>query len=220
MSDTPVAGRLRRPGWRDPRLLVGLVLIAVAVTAVSAMVRSADTTVPYYAARDTLTPGTVITEDDVVVVRARVSGGGYIAADGSGDDAGNGDAGSTEAPWGKVVTRVVGDGELLPAAALADPEDFDGRTIAVRTALPLAAGIDTGSLVDVYLTVERAGAPETRLVASDLVVESVDTEDGSFSSSSTETVYVVVPQGDLEDFLDALAADGDISVVGIAGGGK
>ncbi|HZJ39418.1 MAG TPA: hypothetical protein VFD20_00510, partial [Demequina sp.] len=72
MSDTPVAGRLRRPGWRDPRLLAGLLLIAVAVTAVAGIVRSADTTFPYYAAADTLTPGTVLTRDDVVVVRVRI----------------------------------------------------------------------------------------------------------------------------------------------------
>ncbi len=204
MSDTPVAGRLRRPGWRDPRLLVGLLLIAVAVTAVAGIVRSADTTFPYYAAADTLTPGTVLTADDVVVVRVRIPDGTYVAPG--------------EEPWGQVVTRVVGNGELMPRAALAAPADFNGRPIAVRTSLPLADGVERGSVVDVYLTRTDADEPRTELVASGLVVESVDHDSGSFSAGSVETVYVVVPQRDIEQFLDALAAEGDISVVGPAGG--
>ncbi len=204
MSDTPVAGRLRRPGWRDPRLLVGLLLIAVAVTAVAGIVRSADTTVPYYAAADTLTPGTVLARDDVVVVRVRIPDGTYVAPG--------------EEPWGQVVTRVVGHGELMPHAALAEPADFTGRSIAVRTSLPLADGVERGSVVDVYLTRTDADEPRTELVASRLVVESVDHDSGSFSAGSVETVYVVVPQRDIAQFLDALAAKGDISVVGLAGG--
>lgn len=199
-----MAGRLRRPGWRDPRLLVGLLLIAVAVSAVAGIVRSADTTFPYYAAADTLTPGTVLTTDDVVVVRVRVPDGTYVAPG--------------EEPWGQVVTRVVGNGELMPRAALAAPADFDGRPIAVRTSLPLADGVERGSVVDVYLTRTDADEPRTELVASSLVVESVDHDSGSFSAGSVETVYVVVPQRDIEQFLDALAAEGDISVVGPAGG--
>ncbi len=204
MSDTPVAGRLRRPGWRDPRLLVGLLLIAVAVTAVTGIVRSADTTVPYYAAKDTLTPGTMLSQDDVVVVKVRIPDGRYVAPG--------------QEPWGQVVTRVVGDGELVPHAALADPEDFSGRPIAVRTSLPLADGVERGAVVDVYLTRTDAEEPQTELVASSLVVESVDHDSGSFSAGSVETVYVVVPQRDIAQFLDALAAKGDISVVGPAGG--
>lgn len=204
MIETPVAGRLRRPGWRDPRLLVGLLMIAVAVTAVTGIVRASDTTAPYYAAKDTLAPGTVLTRDDVVVVHVRIPSGPYVAP--------------TQEPWGQVVTRVVGDGEIVPRAALADPDDFDGRPIAVRTSLPLADGVERGSLVDVYLTRTDADEPRTELIASGLAVESVDDDSGSFSAGSVETVYVVVPRGDVGPFLDALASQGDISVVGPVGG--
>ena len=175
MQRTVPAGRLRRPGWRDPRLLVGLLLIAISVTAVTGIVRSSDTTVPYYAAKNTLTPGTVLARDDVVVVQARIPAGTYVMPG--------------EQPWGQVLTRVVGDGELVPLAALADQDDFTGRPIAVRTSLPLAAGVQRGSMVDVYLTRTDADEPETTLVASGLVVESVDDESRSFSTGSVETSF-------------------------------
>jgi len=204
MGDAPVAGRLRRP-----RLLIGLLLIAISVTAVGAVVRSADDTSPYFAVRSTVTPGTVIGPDDVRVVHVRLEGGDYVAA--------------SEKPWGKVVTRVVGKGELLPAAALAPAEGFDARTVAVRTALPLADGIGAGSVVDVYLTSDATGSnstsPTTRAVARGLTVESVAHDGGSFSGAKIETVYVVVPASGIEGLLDALASGGEISVVGLAGGG-
>lgn len=204
MGDAPVAGRLRRPGWRDPRLLIGVLLIAISVTAVTAVVRSADETSPYYAARGTLTPGSVVTRDDVQVVHVRLAGGDYVAAG--------------EEPWGRVVTRVVGKGELLPSGALSAAGAFDARTIAVQTSLPLAEGVDAGSIVDVYLTSDD-DAPQTRVVARGLTVESVDHDAGSFSGATMETVYVVVPKAGVEELLDALAAGGGISVVGLAGGG-
>jgi hypothetical protein len=203
-STGPVAGRIRRPSWRDPRLLVGLVLIAVSVAAVSAIVRNADQTTPYYAARGPIAPGTVLTEADVVVVSARVAGDTYVP--------------SSQEPWGKVVTRVVGDGELLPSAALSEREDFSGRPVAVRTTLPLAASIDRGAVVDVYVTIEDdAGKPVTRLIGSALVVDGVVREDSAFGVGLGETVYVVVPVREVAAFLEALAGGGDISVVGLAG---
>jgi len=204
MGGAPIAGRLRRPGWRDPRLLLGLLLIAVSVTAVTATVRSADETAPYYAARTTLTPGTIVTRDDVKIVRVRIEGGTYVAP---GDE-----------PWGKVVARVIGRDELLPAGALTAAENFAARTIAVRTTLPLADGIDAGSVVDVYLTTDDDN-PSTSVVARGLTVESVEHDDGSFSASTVETVYVVAARDEVEGLLDALASRGDISVVGVAGGG-
>ena len=94
----PIAGRLKRPTWRDPRLLIGIALIALSVVSVGSMVRSADTTVPHYAASEVLTPGTVLTQANVVVTRVRVSQGEYLGAD-------------ADAPWGQVVTRVVEPGE-------------------------------------------------------------------------------------------------------------
>lgn len=203
MSETPIAGRLRRPGWKDPRLLVGIALVLMSVVAVSGLLRGADRTTPYYAAKSTLVPGQILSKDDVFVTRARLDQGNYIAADSS--------------PWGQVVTRVIGKGELLPASSLADAAQQRTRSVAVQTTLPLSAAIDRGSVVDVYVTDTQVDAPRTEVVASALVVESVDRESGSFGSGQGETVYVLVPQDQIESFLTALASDGEISVVGPGG---
>jgi hypothetical protein len=180
--------------------------VALSVVAVASIVRSADVTVPHYAARDTLTPGTILGEGDVVITRVRVDAAGYLDADAAD-------------PFGQVVTRVIGAGELIPAGALTEVDNFDARPVAVRTTLPLAESIGRGALVDVWLTVEGEDGPESRLVAGGLVVDQVDRATGALSVGNAETVYVVVPVPQMPEFLDAIAADGDISVVGLAGSG-
>ncbi len=199
-----VAGRLTRPGWRDPRLLVGIVLIAASVAGVVSLVRANDRTVPVFVAVDDLVPGAVLDEGDVAVAHVRVDTDAYV--------------GALDEPWGQVVIRAVGEGELLPTGALADAADFTSRPVALRTTRPVSEGIARGSLVDVWLTVlDDAGTPSSNLVAQSLVVDAVARDDGSFAGTGIETVYVVVPEEQMEGFLDAIAVEGELSVVGLAG---
>lgn len=194
----PMPVRLRRPGWRDPRLVIGVLLIAVALIGVMLLLRSADRTAPVYAAREALVPGTVLEPDDLVVVDVRV-GDGYA------------EPGADE-PWGRTVTRTVGAGELLPSAALAAPEDYDGRPVAVEVSQPLADGIVPGALVDVWVTPDDGTA--SRLVGEALPVAAVERDPGGFAADG-ETVYVVVPAATVGPLLDALAVDGSVAVVGM-----
>lgn len=200
----PVAGRLKRPSWRDPRLLIGLLLIAVSVIAVSTVVRGSDQTAPYYAANAVLTPGTVLKESDLLIAHVRVGDGVYVLAD-------------AEPPWGSVVTRIVGAGELVPADAVSSVAEVDVRAVAVRTSTPLARGIENGSIVDVWLTTEVDGSPVSTQVANGLVVNQVERDEGAFAVGSNETVYVLVPANAMSEFLGAIATEGDVSIVGQAG---
>lgn len=119
-----------------------------------------------------------------------------------------------------IVTRVVAPGELLPAAAITDSRSFDGRPVAVRPALPLAAAVTRGAVVDVYITVEDdSGRHSSRLIGESLVVDDVTADESGFGIGTGETVYVVVPAPKIADFLEAIATGGDISVVGLASGG-
>lgn len=205
-ESSPVAGRLRRPGWKDPRLLVGVLLIAVAIVGVSAIVQGADRTVAYYAADTTLTPGMVLDEGHVAVAQVQVADDVYVAAN------------ATAQPWGQVVTRVIEQGELVPASALESPTDFDGRPVAVVTTSPVAPDIVAGSQVDIWVTAPNAqGDPMSSLVGEQLVVADVMREDGAFSMSRAPTVYVVVPADQIQPLLQALAVDGDVAVVGRGG---
>src|SRR5450756_2388895 len=117
---SPPAVRLRRPGWRDTRFLVGLVLVALSVAMGSAAFSAAARTVPVFVAAEPLVPGEAVDVGAVVVrqVRLAESLDRYLRADGA-------------PPGGVGGGRSVGGGELVPVAALAPTADLQVRPVAI-----------------------------------------------------------------------------------------
>ena len=145
----PAAARLRAPSWRDPRLLVGLLLVLGAVVLGARVVAAADDTSPYYAAARPLVPGDRVGADDVRVVDVRLpdSADGYVGAR------------DPLAP-GTVATRTVGEGELLPRSALGTQGDVALQPVGIPVEAA-APGLGTGAVVDVWVALpdpERAGS--------------------------------------------------------------
>ncbi|WP_297081630.1 hypothetical protein [uncultured Demequina sp.] len=172
--------------------------MSVAVVGVALALQSADRTVAHYAAQSALAPGTVLEPDDLRVVHVRVGDGGYVTADAP--------------PWGMVVTRAIGSGELVPVAALGEPGSWDGRVLGVVAHAPVDPEIEAGSTVDLWLTVEDGAG--SAVIAEDLVVAAVAREDGAFSVSGGETVYLSIPSEDVASVLDAVGSGGSVTVVG------
>ena len=87
MSDvtTTQANRLRRPTWKDSRLLVGLLLVPCCQTALGGFVVSRPRTpVPVYAAKPTSCLGQALGDGDVQRVDVRLGDtmGRYLSAEG------------------------------------------------------------------------------------------------------------------------------------------
>ncbi len=204
-TTTPAARRVRRPGWRDPRLGVGVLLVAASVALGAWAVGGAGDGTPVYAAREVLTPGEVLTADRLVVVTARLpEPERYLSADGV-------------LPAGAVATRLVGHGELVPLAAVGSPEDVAVRPVGVPVAGPLGSSVVTGAVVDLWVTGAEPGRTDgspvpPALVAADLRVSGVADGDGLFVGAATTVVDVLVPQDALEAVLAALAGEGDVTL--------
>lgn len=179
----PATARVRGPRWRDPRLLVGVVLVLVSVAVGGRLYASADNTTQVWAAAHDLDEGSVIHADDVVLrgvqlgdVKPR-----YLAA-------------STH-PTGYVVVRAVRKGELLPSGAVVRPGEVAQRrqvTVPVRRD-HLPPGLQPGRRVDVYATAKPSGGdrPRPELVVSGAVVAAVD-DSGSRLGSTGADVGVVL----------------------------
>ncbi len=202
---SPTAVRWRRPGWRDPRLLVGLVLVAASVALGSWAVGSAGRTVPVLAAADALVVGRPLADQALVVRRVQLVDAErlYLPAE-------------ADLPGDLVVTRAVGAGELVPAAAVTSSRDLGLREVAVDASGPLASTVVEGSLVDLWFVPDASSAtpvPQPRELAAGLTVAQVSVPTGALAVGSGATVHVMVPVDDLTDVLAALAAEGSIEVV-------
>lgn len=141
---TPPAARLRPARWRDLRLVVGVLLVLTSVAVGARVVSSADDGVPVWAAARPLGPGQSVTVADLQQVTVRLAEPSrYLSA-------------RARPPVGYQVVRAVGQGELLPAAALAAPERAAARRVVVDVPSSEADGLRPGQPVDVYV-VEGAG---------------------------------------------------------------
>jgi hypothetical protein len=206
----PAAARLRRPRWRDPRLLTGVVIVALSVALGSWVVASAGRTVPVFVADGALTPGEAVTADALRVADVRLGAGTarYLPAD-------------EPLPADLVALRVVDDGELLPLSALGAGSDV--RSVAVPVASGLSDRIRAGAVVDLWFVPDvpvapDADAPEPSALARDVVVEQVDAEEGAIVVDGGVTLHVLVPDDSLPTVLTALSGTGSVAVVPVAGG--
>lgn len=209
---SPVASRLRRPSWRDPRLLVGLVIVAGAMALGSWAVSAAAASTPVYLARATLTPGERVTAADLVIAQVRLDAAEvalYLPA-------------GAAPPQGLVVLRTVADGELVPRSAVGDAAALEFRPVPVSVEVAPSSGVAPGALVDLWVTpaaVDGVQAEEPRPLASGLEVAEVARPTGGFAVGGRTIVHVLVPTDLLPDILGALASEGAVQVVLVPGSG-
>jgi hypothetical protein len=184
---SPPATRAGRPGWRDPRLAVGVALVAVAALLGATVLGDRDTTT-VWAARTALAEGQAVGADDLVARDLRFADADaaarYVAADGP-------------VPAGLTLTRDVGAGELLPAAAVGDGAE---ALLEVPLAVPaeaLPATVRAGSVVDVWVTPDPdlAAVTDTEegdslLVFASVRVVAISRPGGALGPAATRQVIV------------------------------
>jgi hypothetical protein len=149
----PPALRATAPGWRDPRLWIGIVLVAVSVVAGARLLSAADDTVGVWAVAADVGPGDALSPDDLVATRVRFADTGDLAGYFTVDE---------PLPADLEVTRGVGAGELLPRTAVGSVGATDTLQVPVAVEAEQVPGsVGAGSVVDVYL-VASAGAARAR----------------------------------------------------------
>ena len=149
----PAAVRASRPGWRDPRLWVGIVIVAVSVVAGARLLAAADDTVSVWAVAADVGAGDALRPDDLVATRVRFADSGDLATYFTVDQ---------RLPAELEVTRGVGAGELLPRAAVGSLGATNTLEVPVAVEAEQVPGsVRAGSVVDVYL-VTSAGAAAGR----------------------------------------------------------
>ncbi|GGO71284.1 hypothetical protein [Nocardioides deserti] len=191
-SSPPPATRTGTPGWRDPRLWIGVLVVAASVVIGARVVDGADDTVQVWAVVSDLGAGDRVGEEDLVARRVRFADEGldrYFTV----DDA---------LPPDLALVRGVGADELLPRAAVGSADD--AGTVSVPLAVDLVPpAVAEGSVVDVYLT-GSAGTPDGP-VLDDVVVVDVPALDDGFGATGERQLVVAVDEDDAEDFFARLS---------------
>lgn len=183
-----------RPGWRDPRLWIGVALVAISVVVGARLLAAADESVAVWVAASDLAAGDELTADDLEARRVRFVDEAdldrYVAAD-------------QPLPGDARLLRGVGAGELLPRAALgsADEAGILQLPIAVEPAL-VPDSVRPGSVVSVYVR-DTARCEECAGAA----LEGVTVLDAPAGDDLTGTRQLVlaVEQADADRWFELLA---------------
>lgn len=207
-TPVPPATRVVRPGWRDPRLWIGVLLVVGSVVLGARLLASADDTVAVWAVSSERGTGTPLTEEDLVVQRVRFSDTDAFERYFPADEA---------LPDGLVLTRAVGAGELLARSAVGS-EDRD-PVLQVPLAVDpqrVPPDVATGSVVDVWITdgsavADRPGAPvKDREAAgpalSEVTVVAAPAFDDTFAVAGTRQIVVAVADARAADFEQLLGS--------------
>jgi hypothetical protein len=211
-STAPPASRSRPAGARDPRLWVGLVVVALSVLLGARLVGAADETVEVWSARGTLAAGQPLTGADLEATRVRFSDEAdlerYVAV-------------GEPLPADARLTRGVGEGELLARGALGTAGAAGVLTLPL--ALPptsLPPGLAAGDRVDVWVTGEtdRPGRYRADLLLEDVPVVAVPRPEQGFGAAAERRLVLGLdePEGDREALAEVLAGlgGGTVTVVG------
>jgi hypothetical protein len=206
VSDAPPAVRATTPGWRDPRLWVGVAIVTVSVVAGSRLVASADDTVSVWALSADMGAGDHVTGDDLVANRVRFSDGAALDRYFTADD---------ELPADLELTRPVSEGELLPRAAVGSAADTDTVELPIAVdAEQVPGSVSAGAVVDVYLVPSvptddgASGTPEASTgpaLAAVTVVDAPGLED-SFGTSGKRQLVLAVDEKDARRFFALLGS--------------
>lgn len=203
-GDAVRGARLVKPSWKDPRLLIGILLVLVAVASVVALVGSAEKTVGVYVARDTLVVGQPVTAESLAVVRVRL-----------GDVDGKYFAEGAPFPAHAVAVRMVPKGELVARSSIGGVDALDRKPASLVLTEPLPREVVVGTHVDVWIAMPDAknGFSKPVLLLPGAEVAQVNSAGTALGANKTTQLMVLVTDAQMPRILGAVANKAKVAVV-------
>jgi hypothetical protein len=201
--------RLKKPSWKDPRLLVGILLVLASVVGVVSLVGAADQTTEAYATREPIAVGETLTAEKLHRVKVRLGEveQHYLTPE-SGLDT------------GLVAVQRIGKDQLLPRESVGQLDGLDRKPVAVTVEDNLPAQAVAGSRVDVWVALPdtRNGFSEPTLLLAGAEIAQITSGSTALGSSRLMVVMVLVPDAQMPKLLGAQANKAKIAVVWNPGG--
>lgn len=204
--------RLRIRRWREPRLVLGVLLVLGATVLGARLASAGDDSVEYWAVRSSVTPGDVVTRDELEPARIRLSdavAGNYIRTDEQ-----------LDAPLDELVwAHELSPGSLVGRRSLVPRSRAASRELPLSVAQGAApADLARGDLIDVWVGPgpgDEPGFDAVRVLESARVLRSGD-DAAAAGGSLAQTVLVEVDADELETSIISTVATGHVTLVRVS----
>ncbi|MDY6051524.1 MAG: hypothetical protein SPI83_03825 [Rothia sp. (in: high G+C Gram-positive bacteria)] len=205
MAQENLAARFRKPGFRDPKLLAGVLIILLSVLGVVGIVRATNQTQPYYVASKDIGIGEKITTDNTTTTQVKLGDSAqfYLSAD-------------QVIAEGTVATRPLASGELLSARSLSSEVNDGRRLVTLLLDQYAVAEYLPGDHVDIWVAYKTEGTNsygDPVAIAESAQVHSVTAQESVIGGTGRSAVELWVKQEVLPDVLGATSKGAVINLV-------
>ncbi|AJT42969.1 hypothetical protein UM93_07715 [Psychromicrobium lacuslunae] len=211
MPEAAPINRLRKPSWKDPRLLIGVLLILFSVSAVLLLLGNAERTVEAFVSTGDIVVGQKLETASMSKVKVRLDelqGAYYLAAD--------------QFPSGAVAVQMIHSGQLIPKSSVAMVDESHRKPVAVTLEQKLPAAAQVGDRVDIWVAEVDPKTGLTalpQLILPSVEIEALERAKPGLMTQDQDLVYVLVDAPRLPVLLHALTDKAKLSVVlDLAGG--
>lgn len=140
-----------RPVWRDPRFIMGILLVVASIVGVTSLVNYVSSGVKIYQATRDIAPGEALTLSNMAIVDARPGADVYLTA--------------TEPIEGLLAQHAFQQGELIPRAAATTSEDQTIRSLVITVDDGLPEGVTPGRNIELWFIPDARIGQEEALEA-------------------------------------------------------
>lgn len=209
----PTANRLRKPSWKDGRLLVGILLVLMSSVIGSLAMAHADDRIPMYAAETHLLPGEALTAERLTRVDVQLGdrAAGYLSA-------------AADLAPNTYVLREVRAGELVPLSALGGPDQISVQPLTLMVDATSASALVVGSIVDVYVNPPVIGSSTGEFEGPELALPSVSvsrlakaTSGLGSAPTAAQAVQVMAPVDQVKDLIAKVDVGAKVTLVPVPG---
>ncbi len=205
VAEVPAVGRFKRPGWKDGRLIFGLLLILASVAGIVALITALERTESMLVPKANITLGEELDASKFTVKEVRLEelSGAYLSSQHAFDK-------------GARAGTLLRAGELVPVHAVMQTDGTGAKPVTIDLDHTLPQAVTPGSRVDVWSAAKNGpgnsfDVPKLLLDSSE--VTAVRGGDASFSSRTKASLEVMVPDASLQDLLEALANGARLTVI-------
>lgn len=202
VADRRVHRGRKATAWRDPRLLIGAILIVFSVLLTAWIVEQARSGEELYQLTQPIPAGQKITVQSLMMVKARTGSNAYLQA-GQLED-------------GAIATRSLAAGELLPRSAVSNNTELSRRQLVINISGRIPSTVEIGESVELWAITEADSAREQaqpQLVCEDAIVLKIMDSVGGLSASRSQGVEISVPQENLSEVLAVTGARVRLTIV-------
>lgn len=197
--------RLQKPGWKDPKLLLGLLLILASIVAVVGIVKVTNQTEEFFVAKHEVAVGDIVTAEDFAVKKVRLGEANhlYLSAD-------------AQIPEHAVSHQHMLSGQLIETNALNEQKKDGRREVTVTLDSTVASTLKSGDLVDVWVSHKEDNGTkysEPKSVMNGAEINKISTEESMIGSTGKSAVQLLVSENSLTDVLDANNNESRISLI-------